>query len=75
MKHKSVPRKPANLLQAALALSPNERFALADGILSSLDAPDPEIDRIWIDEAARRLAAFRRGEVKGIPAEDVIGPV
>jgi len=73
MKHERMPRKPATLLQVALALPPDERFALADSLLSSLDAPDPDIDRIWIDEAARRLAAFRQGEVKGVPAEDVIG--
>ena len=27
----------------------------------------------WIDEAERRLAAFRRGEVQGIPVDEVLG--
>ena len=35
--------------------------------------PDEEIDALWIEEAQRRLAAYRRGEVQGIPAEDVVG--
>ncbi len=61
------------LLESALELEPAERFALADEILHSLDKPDPEIDRLWLEEAERRLAAFRRGEVKGIPAQQVIG--
>ncbi len=61
------------LLESALKLEPAERFALADEILHSLDKPDPEIDRLWLEEAERRLAAFRRGEVKGIPAQQVIG--
>lgn len=61
------------LLDSALKLAPEERFALVDEILHSLDRPDPEIDRLWIEEAQRRLAAYRRGEVQGIPAEDVVG--
>jgi putative addiction module component (TIGR02574 family) len=61
------------LLAFALKLAPEERFALVDEILRTLDKPDPEIDRLWIEEAERRLAAYRRGEVKGIPAEDVLG--
>jgi hypothetical protein len=35
--------------------------------------PDEEIDALWVAEAQRRLAAYRRGEVQGIPAEDVVG--
>lgn len=40
------------LLEQALKLAPNERFALADQALHSLDQPDPAIDRLWLDEAA-----------------------
>lgn len=61
------------LVDTALKLSPAERFALIDELLHSLDRPDPELDRIWIDEAEFRLAAYRSGQVKGIPAKDVIG--
>lgn len=35
--------------------------------------PDQEIDALWIEEAKRRLAAYRAGKVQGIPAEDVVG--
>lgn len=56
-----------------MKLDPAERFALVDDILHTLDKPDPEIDQLWIEEAERRLAAYRRGEVEGIPAEDVLG--
>ncbi len=46
-----------DLIETALILVPAERFALAEEILHSLDKPDPEIDRIWIEEAQRRLEA------------------
>ena len=52
-----------------MKLDPAERFALVDDILHTLDKPDPEIDQLWIEEAERRLATYRRGEVEGIPAE------
>lgn len=63
------------LLEQALKLTPDERFALADQVLHSLDRPDPAIDRIWLDEAERRLDAYRMGKVKGIPAEDLFGEI
>ena len=57
----------------ALKLDPADRFELVDQILHSLDRPDPAIDRIWQEEAQRRLAAHRSGNVQGIPAEEIFG--
>jgi putative addiction module component (TIGR02574 family) len=62
------------LIETALKLPPDERFSLIDELLHSLDRPDADLDRIWIEEAERRLAAYRSGRTQGIPAEDVIGP-
>jgi putative addiction module component (TIGR02574 family) len=61
------------LINSVLKLPPVERFALIDEIAHSLDRPDPELDRLWIEEAERRLAAYRSGQIMGIPAEDVVG--
>ena len=61
------------IVALALKLDPAERFELVDQILHSLDRPDSEIDRIWLDEAEQRLAAYRAGKVKGIPAEKIVG--
>lgn len=61
------------LIDSALKLSPAERFAFVDEIAHSLDRPDAELNRIWVEEAERRLAAFRSGQARGIPAEDVLG--
>jgi putative addiction module component (TIGR02574 family) len=59
------------LVALVLKLDPAERFDLIDQALHSLDKPDPEIDRVWIEEAERRLAAHRAGKVQGIPMEEV----
>ena len=61
------------IVELALKLDPAERFELVDQILHSLDRPDPEMDRIWLEEAERRLAAYRAGKVKGIPVEEIFG--
>jgi len=39
------------LYQQANQLAPLEKLRLAELLLADLDAPDPEIDAIWRDEA------------------------
>lgn len=63
------------LIEQALKLDPSERLELIDRVLHSLDQPDPAIDRMWIEEAERRLTEYRAGKVRGIPAEDIVGPL
>lgn len=65
--------KTEEIVEQAIKLKPTERFDLVEQILHSLDHPNPEIDRIWQEEAEKRLAAYRAGRIKGIPAEDIFG--
>jgi putative addiction module component (TIGR02574 family) len=53
-------------------LSPDEKLALVDLILTELDKPDPEIDRIWAEEARKRWEAYKSGKVESVPYEDVM---
>ena len=53
------------LCDQASQLPPDERMALVDQILDTLDAQ-------WALEAEARLAAYRRGEVQAIPLNEVI---
>lgn len=61
------------LLKQARNLDPAERLELVDALLQSLDRPDPAIDRVGLEEAERRLVAYRAGKVRGVPAEDIFG--
>ena len=63
------------IIELAMRLKPAERFEVAEELLRSVEKVDPEIDRLWLEEAERRLAAYRAGKVKGIPAEDIFGAV
>ncbi len=61
------------LLQEALRLAPQDRFLLIDGLMKSLDTPDPRLDAIWAEEAEKRLAACREGRMEVIAMEEVLG--
>ncbi len=56
----------------ALRLSPKGRAELASELLVSLDdLSEPEIERLWLEEAERRDAALDNGAARGIPADEV----
>ena len=60
------------ILDMALHLPPGERMLLIDGLINSLDEPDPNIDRLWNEEAERRLEACRSGKMKTLSMEEVL---
>ncbi len=55
------------ILEQAIMLKPEERFVIVEGLLKSLDEPD----QIWVEEAEKRLKAYRDGSLEGIPMEEV----
>ena len=61
----------SDILEKVLQLRPEERSRIVDGILRSLDEPDPRIDQIWTEEAQRRLDAYRNGRIGGVPFKEV----
>jgi putative addiction module component (TIGR02574 family) len=61
-----------NLLKEALSLKPVEKADLIDKLLSSLDKPDKEIDKLWAKEVENRINAYDRGEAKVLTLEDVL---
>lgn len=56
----------------AVQLPPDERMALVERILDSLDEPDPSLDALWAKEADDRLAAYRRGEIRALALSEVV---
>lgn len=61
------------IIQEALRLPATARFQIVDQLMQRLDKPDPEIDRIWGEEAVRRLASFDAGLSKTYSPEEVFG--
>jgi putative addiction module component (TIGR02574 family) len=59
-------------LKHALSLSVRDRAALAETLLASLDElPDEEAERLWAEEAQRRLENYRAGRASAVRAEEV----
>lgn len=56
----------------ALSLDINSRAALVGKLLLSLDEPSSsEIEKLWLDEAERRLDDYRAGRIKAIAGDEV----
>jgi putative addiction module component (TIGR02574 family) len=60
------------LIDNALALSTNQRVALVERLLESLDAPNAEINAIWAKESDARVLAYENKQVNSKPVSEVL---
>ncbi|ABL64319.1 addiction module protein [Chlorobium phaeobacteroides] len=63
------------LIDKAVSLPVEERALVVDSLLRSLNQPESEIDKKWSQEAKRRLAELRSGQVQAIPGDEVFAEV
>ena len=62
--------KSLDKLAAKIRVLPDiEKLKLVDTILTDLDKPDPDIDRIWAEEARKRWEAYKEGRVPTVSYE------
>jgi len=60
------------VFEAALSLEVEDRAALAQRLLASLEElSEEEAERLWAEEAQRRLDEYRAGRAKAVPADEV----
>jgi len=59
------------IFQQAMNLPTIERASLIEELLSSMDKPDSELDKLWTKEAEERLAAYRQGNMESYSADEV----
>jgi len=61
-----------DILDRALEMPENDRAAIAERLLASLDAqPDRNVEEAWQQEIQRRLSELDRGDVESVPWEEV----
>lgn len=63
------------LFEQAVRLPDEERAAVAERLLTSLELELSKIDLLWAQEAEDRLDAYERAEIKAIPAEEVFSSI
>lgn len=64
-----------DIIQEAAALPVEERVIVVDSILRTLNPPNPDIDKEWVDVAKRRLAELRSGRVRPVPGDHVFARI
>ena len=64
------------VFEEALSLPSDERVSLVEKLLMSLNLPiQAEIDRLWVEEAERRVSQIETGEVELIPGDEVFAKI
>ena len=55
------------------ALPARERVELVRTLIDDLDpGKDPDVEKLWLEEAERRYAQYLRGEAEAIPGDEVM---
>jgi len=66
----------ATILQEALNLPRKDRAEVLERLLATFQKPpDPELDKLWAQEAEDRLEAYERGGLGAVPAEEVFARI
>ncbi len=60
------------ILEMALQLDEADRIKIVDVLNSSFAHADPEIDRIWAEEALRRACAYDEGRLETVSLEEAL---
>jgi len=60
------------LAEEIKSLTDGEKLRLVDVILTDLDKPDPELDRIWAKEARKRWEGYRSGRIPSLAYHEVM---
>ena len=64
-----------DIIEEAKQLPVDDRVAVVDSLLRTLNVPDPEIDKAWAEVAEARLAELRSGRVEPVPGDQVLSRI
>ncbi|SKA71251.1 putative addiction module component, TIGR02574 family [Paucidesulfovibrio gracilis DSM 16080] len=63
------------VINEALELAPVQRAELIESLLASFDSQRAEIDKLWANEAERRIDAHDQGKLKASSADEVFSRI
>jgi putative addiction module component (TIGR02574 family) len=64
-----------DIIEEAKQLPVDERVAVVDSLLQTLNVPNQDIDKAWAEVAQARLAELRSGRVKAVPGDRVLARI
>ena len=59
------------IIQEAINLKPQEKYLIIGSLILSLNEPDKDIEKIWIEESQKRLDEYKDGNLKTLSFEEV----
>ena len=59
------------IIQEAINLKPQEKYLIIESLVLSLNEPDKDIEKIWIEESQKRLEEYKEGNLKTLSFEEV----
>ena len=59
------------IIQEAINLKPQEKYLIIESLVLSLNEPDKDIEKIWIEESQKRLEEYKKGNLKTLSFEEV----
>jgi hypothetical protein len=59
------------IIQEAINLKPHEKYLIIENLILSLNEPDKDIEKIWIEESQKRLDEYKNGNLKTLSFEEV----
>jgi len=65
-----------DLIRTILSMPPIERIEIVEKVLNGFNSEkDTNIENLWKDESESRLEGYLKGEIKGIPSDDVFNKI
>ena len=59
------------IIQEAINLKPQEKYLIIESLILSLNEPDKDIEKIWIEESQKRIEEYKKGNLKTLSFEEV----
>lgn len=59
------------IIQEAINLKPQEKYLIIESLILSLNEPDKDIEKTWIEESQKRLDEYKNGNLKTLSFEEV----
>jgi len=59
------------IIKQAIDLKPQERYLIIESLVQSLNEPDKDIEKLWIEESQNRLTAYDNGKLETVSFNEV----
>ncbi len=59
------------IIKEAINLKPQEKYLIIESLILSLNEPNKEIEKLWIEESQKRLEEYKNGNLETLSFEEV----